>query len=347
MLSNNRVKIKIGYIIIFLSTLIIRLIIFFSSNSWLSIWISLEVNLFSFIPLILTISEINKEKSSIIYFLNQTISSRILLICSILIILNQQKNFVSLIIIFIMILKIGLFPFHMWVISIIENINWKLIFLLTTIQKIIPIIIISICIKEKTLLIIILINFIISSLIGISSFSLRKIMNFSSINHISIIIISLVFSKKIFRLYLLIYFFINWVLILKFEKRKINFSFETLKQTKKKTTDIVFTILIFNIMGIPPFIRFVPKVIIFIKIIEFSIILPLIILIIFNTISTFFYLRIIFSNLIINLNSLKKRKRKRKSLSIWIILRFLILILEWSFRLKKPITFKVINIIMF
>lgn len=65
--------------LIFITTLIVGSLITISSSSWLGIWIGLEINLLSFIPLIIDKKNLFTNESTIKYFLVQVFGSLIFL----------------------------------------------------------------------------------------------------------------------------------------------------------------------------------------------------------------------------------------------------------------------------
>lgn len=293
-------KIKSNFRFRFLILSFFCIIFSISSISWFNFWIWLEINLISFIAYLIN----NKNKltieSSIIYFLIQTIAS-ILLLFSIIIILFINK-FYYLIIISILI-KLGRSPFHYWIPLIIEGLNWIKIFFLLTIQKINPLIILFYNNIFKFLTIFIILSLITGSITRLNYSSLKKIISFSSINQLGWIISSIIFIKFI-KIYLIIYFFIIWSIIKSFKLINLKFINQIYNiNLKNKYFKLFIFINLISLGGLPPFLGFLPKLILIIKI-NNSILIFLIIL--FSLIILFIYIRLIYSILI--LNSMKINK---------------------------------------
>jgi NADH-ubiquinone oxidoreductase chain 2 len=74
--------------LLFVLVLLLSVFMIISSPSWLGAWVGLEVNLMSFIPMILSRGVLTRIESCIKYFLVQAFSS-LLLLLSLLIIISE------------------------------------------------------------------------------------------------------------------------------------------------------------------------------------------------------------------------------------------------------------------
>lgn len=285
--------------LIFIIILIIRTIFIISSNSWITIWIGIEINLLSFIPLIRNNKLISSE-ASLKYFLIQTFASSIILI-SIIITINYQLILFKILIIISILLKIGAAPFHFWIPIIIEGISWNNSLLLLTWQKIAPIIIISYIIINKIIFIRITLSAFIGAIGGLNQTSLRKLIAYSSINHIRWILIRIIYSHTIWLIYFLIYSIIILTIIINLNSIKISHINQLFSSFYyNKTLKFLFIINLLSIGGLPPFSGFLPKWILINFIINNNQFLILFLLIIFSLITLFYYLRLCFASFILN-----------------------------------------------
>lgn len=288
-------KLTINKNVSFLILLILRRIIIITRNIWISIWIYLEINLISFIFLIINYKNYFSIESRIFYFIAQTIASIIFLIS---IIFSLFYNLFFFFVLLSIIIKIGMAPLHFWVIIIIDKLSWILIYLLLTWQKLGPLILLFKYnnINNNTIFIFIIFSIFIGSLMGLNYSSLKKILAYSSINQLRWISISLIIFNKIFKIYFIIYIYLILINIIYFIYNNLNFIFQLINFKNIKLNIIIFLNLI-SLGGLPPFLGFFPKLII-IKLINNSIIIILIIF--FTLISLFYYLRIILSRIILN-----------------------------------------------
>nr|AZL93373.1 NADH dehydrogenase subunit 2 [Pimpla luctuosa] len=246
------------YIYIFPSMLISP-ILAISMNSWFMIWIMLEFNMMTFIPLIIYFNKFYKNLA-LKYFIIQTFSSSILILFSNSQLINFfENNYLIYIFINISILiKLGAAPFHSWFISLMMNMNWLNCLILSTWQKIIPMILIMYSFFNKIIYLSIIISCLIGSILSLNHQSLRLILSYSSINHISWMLMNLMISEKSWILYFISYFIINSSIMLIFSQFNINFINQLLKLNNKP----LMLILIMNfisISGLPPMFGFLMK----------------------------------------------------------------------------------------
>jgi len=204
-----------------------------------------------------------------------------------------------------LLLKMGAAPFHFWFPEIIEGINWINSLVLITWQKIAPIILLSYTIKYSNYLIfIILISTIVGRLGGLNQTRLRKIIAYSSINHLGWILRSFLNRNIIWILYFCLYSFISITLIYILNIFKI-FYLKQIYTFINKNLLIKFTLLLnlLSLGGLPPFLGFLPKWII-IQYLRNNYIYLLFFIITITLITLFFYLRISYTRLILSHNEL-------------------------------------------
>nr|YP_010249647.1 NADH dehydrogenase subunit 2 [Nothochrysa sinica]QTT60766.1 NADH dehydrogenase subunit 2 [Nothochrysa sinica] len=296
--------------IIFMMTLSIGTIISISSNNWLGAWMGLEINLLSFIPLMNNLKNSMSTEASLKYFLVQALASSILLFSIIMMSLNNNNmfnindiNIFNWILNSSLFLKLGVAPFHFWFPEVIEGLNWFIGTILMTWQKLAPMILLSYCVSFNYLNSIILFSIFIGSIGGLNQISLRKIMAYSSINHMGWMLSSFLISNYYWFIYFLIYCFLSISIIslfLKFNIFYINQAFN-LMNFSPILKFIIFCNLL-SLGGLPPFSGFFPKWIIIQNInsnflITFMVCLTLITL--------FYYIRIAYSAFLINYSILK------------------------------------------
>nr|YP_010545938.1 NADH dehydrogenase subunit 2 [Triplax ainonia]UYG49573.1 NADH dehydrogenase subunit 2 [Triplax ainonia] len=315
------------YKMMFLNTMITGTLITISSYSWFSMWMGLEINLLSIIPLITQSNNIYPAESAMKYFLTQVMASVIFLF-SIILSLNldnlltfELNQYLAILINTALFIKMGAAPFHFWFPEIMEGLSWMNCLIMLTWQKIAPMVVLMFNIKSPSpmMVLIILSSTIIGSLMNLNQISLRKILAYSSINHISWMLSSMLVSNYIWMIYFLIYSIITVNIIIIFNNLNI-FWMKQLLNSMNQNKLLKFLLLsnFISLGGLPPFLGFFPK---WLTINSLSINeLPTLstVLIIFTLISLFIYLRLIFSMLMINTNeNLKKMPIK---LSYWVMI---------------------------
>nr|QRV62489.1 NADH dehydrogenase subunit 2 [Hydroporus melanarius] len=301
------------YKLMFISMLFMGTIITISSYSWLGIWMGLEMNLLSFIPLINMKNNQLSSESSIKYFLIQALASSILLFTIIMLIskskMINEMFFFNKTLMMIMnsaiLLKLGAAPFHFWFPEIIEGLNWMNSLILMTWQKIAPMMILSYTMKLNYFIyMIIIMSTFIGSIGGLNQISLRKILAYSSINHIGWMLASFIMNEVIWIIYFMIYSFISFSIVFMLNKFNI-FMLNQLFMMMNNFYIIKYFMLmnLLSLGGLPPFLGFLPKWII-IQNLSLNNFLLITFMIMMTLITLFFYLRISYSSLMINNNEL-------------------------------------------
>nr|AXS66091.1 NADH dehydrogenase subunit 2 [Megacyllene sp. KM-2017] len=295
------------YKILFVNTLIIGTLISISSYSWFSMWMGLEINLLSMIPLMTDKNNIFSSESALKYFITQALASSTVLFSIIMMsnsnefIPQNSENFLYMMMNSALLIKLGAAPFHSWFPEVMEGLNWMNCLIMLTWQKIAPMILIMYN-MQMTLFFttVIIASTIIGGLIGINQTSLRKIMAYSSINHIGWMIASM-YSFSIWSSYFLIYCLISFNIVMMFKINNLFWMSQVswiLKQSK--SFKIMFMLNFLSLGGIPPFIGFFPKWITINSMVSKNFYFLSVILIIFTLVTLFLYLRITFSAMTIN-----------------------------------------------
>nr|AWB99681.1 NADH dehydrogenase subunit 2 [Chagasia sp. SP54_C] len=322
-ISNN-----IFFIMLILSTLIT-----ISSNSWLGAWMGLEINLLSFIPLM----NDNKKnlltsESSLKYFLIQAFASSILLFSIITLMLFFNMNwfmdykFNEMLILSALFLKSGAAPFHFWFPEVMEGLSWINGLILMTWQKIAPLMLISYNIMFYFFSIIIIFSMMIGALNGLNQTSIRKLMAFSSINHLGWMILSML-NQNLLWAYFMFYSFLSISIILLFNNFKL-FYFNQIYNIPLMNPMLKLFIFLnlLSLGGLPPFLGFLPKWLVIQNLISSNQYFMLIISVFMALITLFFYLRISYSMFMLSYQKnswLMKTTFHNKISSINLIMNFI------------------------
>nr|YP_009513827.1 NADH dehydrogenase subunit 2 [Pseudoniphargus stocki]AXH38218.1 NADH dehydrogenase subunit 2 [Pseudoniphargus stocki] len=283
--------------LLFFMFLLFSVIITVSSNSWLFAWIGLEMNLLSFIPIML--KKLNKYSTEVTikYFLIQTISSIYLLFFFLF-----MNNYLIITLVLVLMLKMGAAPFHQWLPSIVDGLSWPALFILLILQKVNPLILMSFLVKPQSAMYLLQLFIVSSSLIGaiggLSQISLRKILAFSSISHLSWLLSSFLVSNWAWLNYFFIYAFILFSLMYTLYNMEI-FSINDLLLKNKMNVSMLVSISIMSIGGLPPFSGFVPKFIIMQSLFLNNLYFIMFFLLLSTFISLFFYSRMFLSILLL------------------------------------------------
>nr|ASY98470.1 NADH dehydrogenase subunit 2 [Tarachomantis alaotrana] len=300
-MPNNSTK------ILFLSTLISGMLISLCANSWMGAWMGLEINLLSFIPLLSSNKNMYSNEASLKYFLIQAIASSTLLFL-ILLKTNIQEMFYitklstwNNLMMLPLMMKIAASPFYWWLPSVMEGLSWMNCFILLSIQKIAPLMLISYMLTNNYFIqFIIISSAFIGAIGGLNQISLRKILSFSSINHIGWMLSTMMMGSNVWLLYFTIYT-INIISIISMTAM-INLSY--ISQTfnsmnNKKIVKFTLFIAMLSLGGLPPFLGFFPKWIAIQFMAQNLMIFTSTILISSSLLTLFYYMRMIYTTLMI------------------------------------------------
>nr|YP_010044602.1 NADH dehydrogenase subunit 2 [Dorcus koreanus]QPF24636.1 NADH dehydrogenase subunit 2 [Dorcus koreanus] len=295
---------------LFGSFLALGTMIAISSYSWMGMWMGLEINLLSFIPLISTSKNMYSSESALKYFIAQAMASTILLLAIIIFsskILFPVENNVQSSLLFntSLLLKMGAAPLHFWFPEVMEGLSWLNSMILLTWQKIAPMMLLAYSGKTLMLLTTAVIScMFVSGVMGQNHLSLRKIMAYSSINHIGWMIAASLFFEVIWMIYFAIYSIITLNIVVMFKKLNIFYMKQlTLSMNQEPLIKMFFILNFLSLGGLPPFLGFFPKWLTIQVMINENFSSLAIVMILATLATLYFYMRVTFSTLVLSMNS--------------------------------------------
>nr|YP_010924987.1 NADH dehydrogenase subunit 2 [Harmothoe imbricata]WKB17965.1 NADH dehydrogenase subunit 2 [Harmothoe imbricata] len=299
------------FISLFSLTLVLGSMMSLSGNHWIFVWMGLELNLLSFIPL-LTFSDLNQESEAAMkYFLAQALGSGLILLSALSFYLKDQVSLDPALIKTLMITglltKLGMPPCHFWFPSVMSLISWPMCILLTTWQKLIPTLLIFYLLNSSfSFFTILMLSMaaLIGGIGGMNQTQLRPLLAYSSIGHMTWMLAASFISYSSSFIYLLSYIiisvplmFIFWVSSLSLTN-SINSIFSSPKMLL-----LSLSLLLLSLGGIPPLLGFFPK---WLVLENLSLLSPLFTLVILlgSLLNLFYYLNLMFVGILKNSKSL-------------------------------------------
>nr|YP_010021573.1 NADH dehydrogenase subunit 2 [Neoasterolepisma foreli]QOL10501.1 NADH dehydrogenase subunit 2 [Neoasterolepisma foreli] len=288
----------------FLLTLTGGTMISMSATSWYGAWIGLEINLLSFIPLISKINNQRTTEAALKYFLVQALASSMIMF-SLLSMIMMNFKIQYIILNSALLLKMGAAPFHIWLPEVMEGMEWINCILLMTIQKLAPTTLLSYSISQTNFLMntSIILSALIGAFGGLNQTSMRKIMAFSSINHLSWIIISMKISDSAWMTYLTAYIMLTTASSLMFLTYKLYYLTQLFTSNTTPIPKMALFTSLLSLGGLPPFLGFMPKWLIITKMTEVMNIIMISTMIMMSLLTLYYYLRISMSALTLNYNN--------------------------------------------
>lgn len=269
----------------------------------------LEINLLSFIPLIINTNNLISSEASLKYFLTQALASSVFLFAVILMFILDRINNVflikhrNLLISSALLLKRGAAPFHFWFPGVIEGLTWNNSLILITWQKIAPLMLLSYCLRFNFLCLVVISSILIGSLGGLNQTSLRKLIAFSSINHLGWMVAGIINSEILWISYFMFYCFLSATIVILFNRFNL-FHINQIFVIFNNNSLIKFSLFIsfLSLGGLPPFLGFIPKWLIIESLVAINLTFLLTVIVCLTLITLFFYLRICYSAFLLNHN---------------------------------------------
>nr|YP_010963549.1 NADH dehydrogenase subunit 2 [Hemicentrus obliquus]WKZ08032.1 NADH dehydrogenase subunit 2 [Hemicentrus obliquus] len=279
MLINKKIMFNFG--------MMMGVIISMSSNNWFSVWMGLELSLMCFIPIMSAKNKLNSE-SCIKYFIIQSLSSSIMMMG---VIMMSMKSDDKLMLMLAIMLKLGMPPFHTWALSIIEGMNYYSILIFITLMKMIPFQMLSY--MNTNLALFTTLGLMVGSISGLNQNSIKKLILYSSIFNMSLII-SCISSYMIWMNYFWLYFISMIMFNSIIMKMGINFINQMMFNNYSNLTKIMCWVSLLSMGGFPPTLTFYSKFLVLKHLNSINNHIIMVMIIISSLIVMFFYMRMIF-----------------------------------------------------
>lgn len=239
-----------------------------SSPHWLGAWAGLEINIVSFLPLIMVPTRVGSREAGVKYFVFQRLGSAWLVFASLL---SYSLTFrwetadsaVGATLVFCALgMKLGVAPFHFWLPRTIARMDWGARILLATWQKIGPFGLMTCIISPGAAAMLVLLSScsaLVGGIGGLNQTQVRPLLAYSSIVHIGWMLLAFVHHLGVFYLYLAIYLVTNVLAFFMFACEGIN-AFRHLQGSRALSMHSLLCILsLLSLGGLPPLLGFIPK----------------------------------------------------------------------------------------
>jgi NADH-ubiquinone oxidoreductase chain 2 len=224
-------------------------------NSGFIIWIRLEINILSFLPIISSGLNIELE-NSVKYFLIQSWASIIFLMSFFF--SSYFFNSLNLLLMLRMFIKLGISPFHTWFVSILKTCSLYILMLLSSLQKIIPLMILNnIYFHMGLFYFCFIMTIVFLFLILARVININKLLALSSLGNILWLISRNLLSLKL----MILFIFIYMVLLAGIYLFYSSFYYNLFRQINRINfyDKIVIVILFISLGGMPPLLGFLRK----------------------------------------------------------------------------------------
>nr|YP_009742324.1 NADH dehydrogenase subunit 2 [Cryptonatica andoi]QID90419.1 NADH dehydrogenase subunit 2 [Cryptonatica andoi] len=299
-----------GFLFIF--TMIFGTLFSISSSHWLGIWAGLEINLIGFLPILVYQKSMSESESAVKYFIIQALGSSLLLFGSLSSfsllfswenVSETEFSLASLLIISSgLIMKMGMFPFHYWLPSVMAGLPWISCMLLATWQKVAPILLIN-SLFELNLMYYFMFTICVfasgSSIVGgvggMNQTQVRAILAYSSIGHLGWMMFALCQSVWAMKMYFMVYILVSLCIFMNLWYMNLSIMKNLNMLTKFSISmSSSLMIMLLSLGGLPPLLGFISKWIVIVSSMNNIFWSFLILLILGSVMSLFYYLSLYF-----------------------------------------------------
>nr|YP_010882115.1 NADH dehydrogenase subunit 2 [Sungaya inexpectata]WID87016.1 NADH dehydrogenase subunit 2 [Sungaya inexpectata] len=287
---------------LFMGILITSILLSISSNSWFVVWMGMEINMMSFMPMIMEQKNMMSKESSLTYFMVQTIAS-MLLIMSVIMLNIKKLNFTTInpmemMLMSALMMKSGMSPFHFWMPKMMEGMNWNNCFILMTMQKIIPLMMMSNIIKINMLtMTAMMMSIFIGAIGGLNQTSLRKLMAYSSISNNGWMMAAMMISETTWVTYMLFYMMMTMIMTTTMNMYKNYHINQLISMNETTTKKFLLMMNMISISGLPPMMGFMPKWIVIQSTTNMNQLMLMGVMIMLTLITIYYYLRVMFTTM--------------------------------------------------
>nr|YP_003795362.1 NADH dehydrogenase subunit 2 [Anilius scytale]ACO58422.1 NADH dehydrogenase subunit 2 [Anilius scytale] len=290
--------------LILTTSIIMSTMLVAASTHWLMIWMCLEINMLSMIPVISKPNHPRATEAATKYFLTQTLASMTMLFSATMnamttsqwdMMLMTNKTAMTLATLALM-MKLAAAPFHFWLPEVTQGSSTLTSLTILTWQKLAPLSILltlSNKMNQTILSTSAMLSILIGGLGGLNQTQLRKLMAFSSIAHTGWILATMTMAPNISTLTMLIYIMSTTpiFLMLHMSSMKTIKDIGTMWTTSPQMTSML-TLTILSLSGLPPLTGFMPKWLILNKLTTFNMLIEATTMALMSLLSLYFYLRL-------------------------------------------------------
>nr|AIL82326.1 NADH dehydrogenase subunit 2 [Lygodactylus graniticolus] len=281
---------------LFTSTIIVM-----ASYNWMLVWLALELNTLSIIPIIIKTHHPRSTEAATKYFLILAAAAAVILLSGTLNTwqtgqwsLARISPLATTTIMLAILMKLGLAPFHFWYPQVLPGSNMLTALTISTWQKIAPLTLLYVITQTPStnMLILGLTSALIGGWLGLNQTQTRKLMAFSSIAHMGWLVTDISLNVKLATLTLIIYIFMTTTVFMTLAptETKTMPDFGTLHSCHPTTTSLMLLALL-SLGGLPPLSGFMPKWLILNELVTKDLLLLSTLLALASLPSLFFYTR--------------------------------------------------------
>nr|BAH86445.1 NADH dehydrogenase subunit 2 [Branchiostoma floridae] len=188
---------------LFSITMIMSVMLISSSGHWVFMWLGLELGTLAFIPILVWWHSSLEVEATVKYFIVQAMAATVFFLGGMVSLsgdfmggVNQlMGNIGDMMIMLAVVTKLGLAPFHYWVVDVVQGLNYIPGAVLLTWQKVPGLAVLTqlaTCNNSSMLLLFGMVSALVGGLGGLGQTQMRKLLAFSSISHLGWLVVGCV-----------------------------------------------------------------------------------------------------------------------------------------------------------
>ncbi|YP_008994238.1 NADH dehydrogenase subunit 2 (mitochondrion) [Physella acuta] len=258
------------------------------SSSWLLVWLMMELSLLTIMPVMVNYGKYLTLSCEVTmkYFIIQSMSSMWIMLGGYMLWdLTTGPGVFMLVFLIGLMFKLGLFPGHFWVIQVVSGLKKLPLIFILSILKLAPLFLmvtLNISVNIDLFSVMGVMSLVVGGLLGIIQSTVRGVLGSSSISHSGWMIITIMMDT--FIPYFLAYVVTLTMFLLVWGKN-----------------NYLASMMMISFSGLPPFLLFYPKVLVFSMLVENSMWAIIVCLVMMSVVSLYFYLKSSYSLVLIRI----------------------------------------------
>nr|BAH86120.1 NADH dehydrogenase subunit 2 [Branchiostoma belcheri] len=282
-----------------------------SSTHWVFVWLGLELGTLAFIPMLAWWHSSLEVEATVKYFIIQAMAAAVFFFGGLVMTSTEYisglsqfvGNFGEVLIMFSIIMKLGLAPFHYWVVDVVQGLNYLPGMVLLTWQKVPGLMVLVQLVSMQNGFILLIFGALSAfwgGLGGLGQTQMRKLLAFSSIAHLGWLVSGCVVGTMLGSMYFILYVVLSIpVFVFLYILNNTHLNQVRASLVSDPVAAMVVGVGFLSLAGLPPFMGFFGKWLVLTWLLNNFLVGGAVALVIGALVSLFYYLRVSYMCMVI------------------------------------------------
>nr|YP_626462.1 NADH dehydrogenase subunit 2 [Branchiostoma japonicum]ABD48668.1 NADH dehydrogenase subunit 2 [Branchiostoma japonicum] len=282
-----------------------------SSTHWVFVWLGLELGTLAFIPMLAWWHSSLEVEATVKYFIIQAMAAAVFFFGGLVMTSTEYisglsqfvGNFGEVLIMFSIIMKLGLVPFHYWVVDVAQGLNYLPGMVLLTWQKVPGLMVLVQLVSMQNGLILLIFGALSAfwgGLGGLGQTQMRKLLAFSSIAHLGWLVSGCVVGAMLGSMYFILYVVLSIpVFVFLYILNNTHLNQVRASLVSNPVAAMVVGAGFLSLAGLPPFMGFFGKWLVLTWLLNNFLVGGAVALVVGALVSLFYYLRVSYMCMVI------------------------------------------------